>query len=69
MSSKTRDHATDIVRSESRQAVEEAIGVTKGDRTTTWESLVKSEARKRGNWDAASECDGTEKKSKERPRK
>jgi hypothetical protein len=55
VSTKVDQCASGIVRTESRQAVETAIGATKGDRSTTWEDLTGGQGRNVRKWGASCE--------------
>jgi len=66
MSTKKIDQRTSgVVRTDSRQAVETAIGATKGDRNTTWEDLTSNQPRQVRKWGTPCEPSADEPGSKE----
>lgn len=48
---------TAVVSSSSREAVETAIGGSKGDRSSTWESVVKDDWKRIRQWDEITETE------------
>jgi hypothetical protein len=57
--------ASSVVRTDSRQAVETAIGATKGDRNATWEDLTNNQTRQVRKWGSTCESAGDESGAKD----
>jgi len=58
-----KDAPTTVVSSGSREAVETAIGGSKGNRSSTWESVVKKDWRRIQQWDEVTDTEEAEKRA------